>query len=91
MLGLESGVEEQTTLSKLVIHGDYSPWNVLFRLGQSPFVLDFNESRLDLKIYDLMLATFWFAWRGDQLDEDRALALQTGYSEIGQLSEIDIC
>jgi Ser/Thr protein kinase RdoA (MazF antagonist) len=50
MLRLESVVEEHSDLSKLVIHGDYSPWNVLFRPGQPPVVLDFNESRLDLKI-----------------------------------------
>jgi Ser/Thr protein kinase RdoA (MazF antagonist) len=89
MLRLESVVEERSGLSKLVIHGDYAPWNVLFRPGQPPFVLDFNESRLDLKIYDVMLATFWFAWRGDHLDQDRALAFQAGYGESGQLSEDD--
>jgi Ser/Thr protein kinase RdoA (MazF antagonist) len=90
MLRLESVVEERSDLSKLVIHGDYSPWNVLFRPGQPPVVLDFNESRLDLKIYDVMLATFWFAWRGSHLDQDRARAFQAGYCETGQLSEADI-
>jgi Ser/Thr protein kinase RdoA (MazF antagonist) len=90
MLRLEPVVEEHTDLSKLVIHGDYSPWNVLFRPGQPPVVLDFNESRLDLKIYDVMLATFWFAWRGNRLDQDRVLALQAGYAETGQLHEADI-
>jgi Ser/Thr protein kinase RdoA (MazF antagonist) len=90
MLRLESVVEDRSELSKLVIHGDYAPWNVLFRPGQSPLVLDFNESRLDLKIYDVVLATFWFAWRNSHLDQDRVLALQAGYSETGQLSEIDI-
>lgn len=90
MLGLESVVESYPNLSKLVIHGDYSPWNILFRPGLPPFVLDFNEARLDLKIYDLALATFSFAWRGDHLDQDRALAFQTGYGETGQLSEVDI-
>lgn len=90
MLRLESVVEERSDLSKLVIHGDYSPWNVLFRPGQSPVVLDFNESRLDLKIYDVMLATFWFAWRGHRLDQDRVLALQAGYCQTNQLREADI-
>jgi Ser/Thr protein kinase RdoA (MazF antagonist) len=90
MLRLESVVEERSGLSKLVIHGDYSPWNVLFRPGQPPFVLDFNESRLDLKIYDVMLATFWFAWRSSHLDRDVAQAFQAGYCETGQLNETDI-
>lgn len=90
MLRLESVVEGHSGLSKLVIHGDYAPWNVLFRSGQSPFVLDFNAARLDLKIYDVVLATFWFAWRGDRLDQKRALAFQSGYSETGQLRAVDI-
>jgi Ser/Thr protein kinase RdoA (MazF antagonist) len=89
MLELESVVEERTALSKLFIHGDYAPWNILFRPGQSPFVLDFNESRLELKIYDVILATFWFAWCDDDLDQDRMLAFQAGYGETGQLSEAD--
>jgi Ser/Thr protein kinase RdoA (MazF antagonist) len=90
MLELESVVEQRSDLSKVVIHGDYSPWNVLFRPSQPPLVLDFNEPRLDLKIYDVILATFWFAWRGDRLDQDRALAFQAGYCETGQLHEVDI-
>jgi Ser/Thr protein kinase RdoA (MazF antagonist) len=90
MLRLESVVEERADLSKLVIHGDYSPWNVLFCPGQSLVVLDFNESRLDLKIYDVMLATFWFAWRGHRLDQDRVQAFQTGYCETNQVCEADV-
>jgi Ser/Thr protein kinase RdoA (MazF antagonist) len=90
MLELEPVVEERSDLSKLVIHGDYSPWNVLFRPGQSPVVLDFGESRLDLKIYDIVLATFWFAWRGNRLDQDKALAFQAGYGGSAQLREVDM-
>ena len=90
MLDLESVVEERSDLSKLVIHGDYSPWNIRLRAGKSPAVLDFNESRLDLTIYDVMLATFWFSWRNGHLDQNRALAFQAGYCESGRLSGMDI-
>ncbi len=90
LLKLEPIVEGRSDLSKVVIHGDYAPWNVFFRWNQSPFVLDFNESRLELKIYDIALATFWFARRNGGLDQDRVLAFQTGYSQTGQLNEIDI-
>ncbi|MCB0167215.1 MAG: phosphotransferase [Anaerolineae bacterium] len=90
LLDLEETVESRTDLSKLVIHGDYAPWNVLFRSDHTPLIIDFNESRLDLKIYDLMLATFWFAWRNDHLDADRALALQAGYSQTNQLNASDL-
>lgn len=90
MLKLESVVEERSDLSKLVIHGDYAPWNVLFRPGQPPVVLDFNEARLDLKIYDIMLATFRFAWSDHYPNQDRLLAFQAGYSQTGQLHKSDI-
>ena len=89
MLDLEPAVEGRSDLSKVVIHGDYAPWNILFRPGQFPAVLDFNESRLDLKIYDVVLATFWFAWRGHRPDQERVRAFQSGYCETGQLCEID--
>jgi Ser/Thr protein kinase RdoA (MazF antagonist) len=90
MLRLESVVEKRSDLSKLVIHGDYAPWNILFRPGQPPFVLDFNAARLDLKIFDIVLATFWFAWGGTRLDPGRAMAFQTGYGETGQLHVVDV-
>jgi Ser/Thr protein kinase RdoA (MazF antagonist) len=89
MLRLEQVVEARSDLSKLVIHGDYAPWHLLLRPGQPPFVLDFNAARLDLKIFDIVLATFWFAWRGDRLDLGRAMAFQTGYCETGRLRSID--
>jgi Ser/Thr protein kinase RdoA (MazF antagonist) len=89
-LDLESVVEGRSDLTKLVIHGDYAPWNLLILPQRSLFVLDFNAARLDLKIYDIMFATFWFAWRHDHLDPDRAMAFQTGYLEAGHLNEAEI-
>jgi Ser/Thr protein kinase RdoA (MazF antagonist) len=90
LLELESAVEERTDLSKVVIHGDFAPWNVLLRPDGSLFILDFNAARLDLKVFDVILATFWFSWRGSRLDRDRAVTFQTGYSQTGHLSEIDV-
>lgn len=90
MIELESIVENRSDLSKLVIHGDFSPWNIRFRRSQTPFVLDFNAARLDLKIFDVVLATFFFAWRRNRLDLDRAMAFQAGYCQGGQLREADL-
>ncbi len=90
MLTLESVIETRSDLSKLVIHADYAPWNILLRPDQSLFVLDFNAARLDLKIFDIISATFWFAWHGDHLHPSRARAFQAGYCETGHLLEIDI-
>jgi aminoglycoside phosphotransferase (APT) family kinase protein len=90
MLDLESVVEEHSDLSKLVIHGDYAPWNILLRPGKPPFVLDFNSARLDLKIFDVIFGTFTFAWRRNRLDQDKMMAFQTGYCKTGQLREIEV-
>jgi Ser/Thr protein kinase RdoA (MazF antagonist) len=79
LLARESVVEGRSDLRKVVIHGDYAPWNLLMQPDGSLFVLDFNAARLDLRIYDIILATFWFAWRGDHLDLETAMELQTGY------------
>lgn len=90
MLELEPVVEERSDLSKLVIHGDYAPWNVLFHRGRPSLVLDFNESRLDLKVYDVMLATFWYAWREGRLNPSRVQALQGGYCQANSLNQADV-
>ena len=90
LLDQESIVEACSDLSRAVIHGDYAPWNILMQPDSSLFVLDFNAARLDLCIYDLMLATFWFAWRGDHLDLETATELQAGYRNIIQPNEAEI-
>ena len=89
-LDLEETVEGCSALSKLVIHGDYAPWNILFHPGKPPIVLDFNAARLDLKIYDVILATFFFSWRNGTLDSDRAQIFQQGYNRIGRLTEVEL-
>ena len=89
MLQLEEVVEGCSALSKLVIHGDYAPWNLLYRADQPPFILDFNSARLDLQIFDIVLATLFFAWRGNRIDMKRARVFQAGYAELGRLSNVD--
>lgn len=90
MLRLEPVVEERSDLSKLVVHADFAPWNILLRPGQPLLVLDFNAARLDLKVFDVLSATFWFAWRGNRFDQGTAMAFQTGYCETGQLRETEV-
>jgi thiamine kinase-like enzyme len=88
LLDLESVVERRSDLPKVVIHGDYAPWNLLLRPDGSFFVLDFNAARLDLRIFDVILATLWFAWRHDSLDVNRAMDFQTGYCSAWEESEL---
>ncbi|MEM7034802.1 MAG: phosphotransferase [Chloroflexota bacterium] len=91
MLNAEARVEGCSELSKVVIHGDYAPWNILFQRGRRlPFILDFNSARLDLKIFDVILGTFFFAWHQGHLDPSRALAFQQGYIKANALNAAEI-
>ena len=90
LIANDSTVEGHPDLSKAVIHGDYAPWNILMKEDASLSVLDFNAARLDLRIYDVMLATMWFAWRGDHLDLETAMDLQAGYCSVATLTQAEI-
>lgn len=48
-------------LEQVIIHGDYGPYNLLFRQGKPVVVLDFELARLDWRLTDLSAALFYFA------------------------------
>jgi Ser/Thr protein kinase RdoA (MazF antagonist) len=60
---LEELDERLTTadLPRLIIHGDYGPYNVFFKRGAPVLILDFELSRLDWRLTDLANALYFFA------------------------------
>ncbi|HEY7615961.1 MAG TPA: phosphotransferase [Terriglobales bacterium] len=48
-------------LEKVIAHGDYGPYNLLFRQGSPVVVLDFELARLDWRLTDLSAALYYFA------------------------------
>jgi Ser/Thr protein kinase RdoA (MazF antagonist) len=42
-----------------VVHGDFVPWNLLWRDGQLTGLIDFDDVRLDLRAVDVALARRW--------------------------------
>lgn len=48
-------------LPRLIIHGDYGPYNVFFKPGNPVMILDFELSRLDWRLTDLANALYFFA------------------------------
>ena len=48
-------------LPRLIIHGDYGPYNVFFKAGAPVMILDFELSRLDWRLTDLANALYFFA------------------------------
>ncbi|HWQ14619.1 MAG TPA: phosphotransferase [Roseiflexaceae bacterium] len=51
----------QAGLPRLIIHGDYGPYNLLFRPGAPVVILDFELARLDWRLTDLAAALRYFA------------------------------
>ena len=60
------------SLPKLVIHGDYGPYNLLFNQEALVAVLDFECVHLDLRAIELITALIRFASSDTKLDYDQA-------------------
>jgi Mrp family chromosome partitioning ATPase/Ser/Thr protein kinase RdoA (MazF antagonist) len=87
----------------IAVHGDYSPWNVLFQANAVSAIIDFDNAMFDLAIHDLSEACLTFcaiAYRNrstnfldripKEFDEDKLLSLIGGYSSIRSLSIRDM-
>ena len=62
----------------IVLHSDFSPWNLLFESEKLTGVLDFEATHLNYRVAD-----FAMSWRGYQ-DE-----LIDGYQEVHKLTDLD--
>jgi Ser/Thr protein kinase RdoA (MazF antagonist) len=73
-------------LPRLVVHGDYGPYNLLFRPGAPVVILDFELARLDWRLTDLATAlpSFGRTRLGFSRDDIASfLAAYAGASDIG--------
>ncbi len=61
-----------------VIHGDFTPWNLLFEGDRLTGVLDFEITH-----HSILVADFALSWRGYQH------AVISGYEEVRPLSELE--
>ena len=80
---VEQGAERLATLNlsradKLVLHSDFTSWNILFDNGKLTGILDFEATHLNLRVAD-----FAMSWRGCY-DE-----VIYGYEEVHKLSDLD--
>ncbi|MEX0751261.1 MAG: phosphotransferase [Dehalococcoidia bacterium] len=62
----------------IVLHGDFSPWNLLFEGNNLTGVLDFEFAHLNYRVADFALS-----WRGYQDD------VIEGYEEVRRLTDLD--
>lgn len=63
---------------RIVLHGDFAPWNLLYRDGNLTGILDFEWAHRDVSVADFALS-----WRG------KYDALIRGYDEVRPLSDLD--
>ena len=62
----------------VVIHGDFTPWNIRYARGTLSAVLDWEMAHLDLRVADFALS-----WRGQYDDVVR------GYEEVSPLAPVE--
>ncbi len=62
----------------VVVHGDFTPWNIRYLRGTLSAVLDFDSAHLDLRVADFALS-----WRGHYDDVVR------GYEEVSPLEPVE--
>jgi aminoglycoside phosphotransferase (APT) family kinase protein len=67
-----------THLSRIILHGDFAPWNLLYDGGALTGVIDFEAAHLNCRVSDFALS-----WRGSQDD------VIDGYEENHALSDVD--
>jgi Ser/Thr protein kinase RdoA (MazF antagonist) len=67
-------------LPKLVIHGDYGPYNLLFDRGQRVAILDFECAHLDWRASEVIGAIYRFAGTKRGIDYDQARAFFAAYA-----------
>jgi len=67
------------------IHGDFHPWNLLFRDGQLTGVLDFDQCRMDALACDIAPLLMPF----QPLEPRLAAAFFSGYESVRPLSEVE--
>jgi len=66
-------------LPKLVIHGDYGPYNLLFQRGQLAAVLDFECTHFDWRAWEVIGAIYRFAGTKKGIDYDKATTFLSAY------------
>ncbi len=55
------GVLKDAPLDRVIIHGDYGPYNLLFKNGRPVVIIDFELARLDWRLTDLAASMNTFA------------------------------
>ena len=80
----------QANLPKQIIHGDYGPYNILFKGNKIIAVIDFELSRLDWRITELVYALPRFAETRLGFDFNKVNCLIDSYRSIYRIDNIEL-
>jgi Ser/Thr protein kinase RdoA (MazF antagonist) len=77
-------------LLRLVIHGDYGVHNLLFRSGDRAVPVDFELSRLDLRLNDIVSALVKYRYTGGVYDLISMETFLTAYAEVFPFTDAEL-
>jgi Ser/Thr protein kinase RdoA (MazF antagonist) len=77
-------------LPKLVVHGDYGPYNILFDKRRMAAVLDFECTHLDWRAGEVISAMCRFSGKRDGIDRHQAKTFLTTYHSAHALTADEI-
>jgi len=79
-----------TLLPKLIIHGDYGPYNLLFSKGVLSGILDFECVHLDYRAEELIGSIWRFTGRRGCLNYEKVKSFFTAYATICPVTNVEI-
>ncbi len=68
------------------IHADVKPDNTIFRNGHLSGVVDFDNSYIEILVYDLVCTMFWFGCQNRKFNIKAVKEIYKGYTSVRKLS-----
>ena len=68
------------------VHGDVFPDNTIFKDGTLAALIDFEDSAIDVLIFDIGMALLGFGYQQEKIDPTLVVAMLRGYQSVRPLS-----
>jgi homoserine kinase type II len=81
---------KSANLTQVVIHGDYGPYNLLFKRGAPVVVIDFELARLDWPLIDLTKAMSTFARNRFGFSQNKAATFLNAYRTSFEIDDAEL-
>ncbi len=71
------------------VHGDVFPDNTIFKDGTLAALIDFEDSAMDVLVFDIGMALLGFGYQQEKIDATLVEAMLGGYQSVRPLSEAE--